>query len=198
MAALERTYTIHLRKAIITVPEYQKAKKAVNGVVNFIARHMKQPDSNKIIIKPNVNLEIWKHGMRNPPVRVKVNATKNEDGIVTVSLFGAPKEEAPQTEGKKDKKKTELEKKIEEKITPEKPKVEGKAEVKEETEKPKKVKKAEPHSEHDETHHTHEKKTEQHTEHKEPHAEHTNKAEHADHKAAEHHEKKADHKPAKK
>ena len=134
MAFTERTYTIHLRKELTKVAEYLKAKKAMNGVVAFISHHMKQPDHNKIIIKPSVNLEIWKHGMRNPPVRIKVNVTKEDNGLVVVSLYGA-KEKEPK---KEDKKSEKLEAKVEEK------KVEGKAKVAEEhadhkhAEKPKK------------------------------------------------------------
>src|SRR3989344_316025 len=118
--ALERTYTINLRSEIIKVAPYQRSKKAITGIVAFISRHMKQPDENKIRIGQHLNLNVWKHGIRNPPVRVKVTAIKDDSGIVKVELFGAPKEVKVDEKSKKETKslEKELEQKLSEKVEP--------------------------------------------------------------------------------
>ena len=49
--------------------------------------------SEDVRIGTSVNLEVWKHGMKNPPSRVKVNVTKDDKGVVTAELFGAKAEQ---------------------------------------------------------------------------------------------------------
>lgn len=83
--ALERTYTIPLRKGWLKAPRYRRAKKAVNTLKEFLVRHMKSDD---VRVMPELNLEIWKHGMKNPPSRVKVNVSKDDKGVVKAQLFG--------------------------------------------------------------------------------------------------------------
>ncbi len=106
MAAIERTYTIPLRKKWLKSVRYKRAKKAVRAIKEFLARHMKADEEN-IRIKKYLNLELWKHGIRNPPSRVKVTVSKDEKGIVTAELFGAPKEEKKEEEKKVEEKKEE-------------------------------------------------------------------------------------------
>lgn len=117
---LERAYTIPLRKEFQKAPPYRRAKKAVSAVRSFISRHMK---SDNVIIGNYLNLALWKNGIKNPPHKIKVEAKKDEKGIVKVEVVGAPKEELKPKEEKK-----KLKKKIEEKIA--KP-----AEIKEEEKK---------------------------------------------------------------
>jgi large subunit ribosomal protein L31e len=81
---LERTYTIPLRKGILNVPKYKRAKRAVSEVKTFLEKHMKSED---IRIGPSLNEELWKNGIRNPPVRVTVTAVK-EDNVVKAELEG--------------------------------------------------------------------------------------------------------------
>lgn len=83
--ALERTYIIPLRKGWLKAPRYRRAKKAVNTLKEFLVRHMKSDD---VRLMPELNLEIWKHGMKNPPSRVKVNVSKDDKGVVKAQLFG--------------------------------------------------------------------------------------------------------------
>jgi large subunit ribosomal protein L31e len=83
--ALERTYVIPLRKGWLKAPRYRRAKKAVNTLKDFLARHLKSDD---VRLMPELNLEIWKHGMKNPPSRVKVNVSKDDKGVVKAQLFG--------------------------------------------------------------------------------------------------------------
>lgn len=98
MAAIERTYTIPLRREFLKSPKYKRTKKAVIGLRAFLVHHMKSED---VRIGKSVNLEIWKHGIRNPPSRVKVNVTKDDKGVVRAELFGA---KVPRTAEKKEAK----------------------------------------------------------------------------------------------
>ncbi len=91
---LERVYNIPLRRETLKVPPFRKANKAVKTVQQFISKHMK---SENVVIGKYLNLKIWKHGAKNPPHHVKVNAAK----------------EKPKVEEKKAVKKEEKEIKIE-------------------------------------------------------------------------------------
>ena len=117
--ALERTYTIPLRRGWVKAARYKRAKKAVKTLREFLIHHMK---SEEVLLMPELNVELWKHGMKNPPSRVKVNVTKDDKGVVKAQLFGKP-----MVEEKKEEKKG-LVKKITEKVTgtakPEAPKAE--------------------------------------------------------------------------
>ncbi len=90
--ALERTYTIPLRREWLKSVKYKRAKKAVRAIREFLMRHMKAPLEN-VRLGRHLNLELWKHSIKNPPSRVKVNVTKDDKGVVMAELFGAPKEE---------------------------------------------------------------------------------------------------------
>ncbi len=101
---LERVYNIPLRRETLKSPPHKKAKKAAVTVRAFISRHMK---SDNVMIGKYLNLEIWKHGMKNPPHHVKVNAAKDDHGKVIVELVGAPKEQPKIDEKKKPAKSEE-------------------------------------------------------------------------------------------
>jgi large subunit ribosomal protein L31e len=105
---MERTYTIPLRKGWLKASKYRRAKKAVNTLREFLVKHMKSED---VRLMPELNLEIWKHGMRNPPSRVKVNVSKDDKGVVKAQLFG----ESMAQEVKEEKK--GIVKKLAEKMT---------------------------------------------------------------------------------
>ena len=120
---LERTYNVPLRKEYRKVPRWRRTKKAVSALRQFLSKHMKSED---IKLGLDVNEQLWKHGIRNPPHHIKVNATKDEKGVVNVELFGEKKVSRKKKDSKKEVKK-EPAKKIEEKTTEkkEKPKVES-------------------------------------------------------------------------
>ncbi len=107
---LERVYTIPLRRETLKVPYYRKAKRAIRTLREFISRHMK---SNNIVVGNYLNLKVWEHGIKNPPNKIKVNATKDNEGKVFVELVNIPiektKEELIQEKVEKSKK---LEKEI--------------------------------------------------------------------------------------
>jgi len=88
MAALERTYTIPLRREWLKSVKYKRAKKAVRAIKEFLVRHMKTGVEN-VKLGTQLNIELWKHGIKNPPSRIKVNVTKDDKGMVRAELFGA-------------------------------------------------------------------------------------------------------------
>ncbi len=115
---LERVYNVPLRRQWLKVPRYKRAKKAVNALREFLAKHMKS-DINNIRIEKYANLKLWERGIKNPPHHIKVVARKDNEAIVRAELEGAPEEkkEAP----KKAPKKPAEAKKIEEKKPEKKP-----------------------------------------------------------------------------
>lgn len=101
---IERTYNVPLRKEYQKVPRWKRTKKAVTALRQFLQKHMK---SDKVKLSKELNQELWKHGIKNPPHHVKVMVTKDEQGEVKADLFGTKKrEEAPkkETPAKKEEK----------------------------------------------------------------------------------------------
>ena len=143
MAKIERTYNIPLRKEWLKVPRYKRTNKAVVALKAFLLRHMK---SSEIKIGPYLNKRMWEHGIKNPPHHVKVNVVKDEKGIVTAELFGAPvveTKEAKKKAKKAEEVKAEAEKEIPAGTAPAEPK-EEKPETAEAKKEPKKAKPAMP------------------------------------------------------
>lgn len=110
---LERTYVIPLRREFLKVSRYRRSKKAIAGIKTFLEKHMHSLD---VRVGKTVNDFVWRHGMLNPPSRVKVNVVRDEKGVVRAELFGAkiavPKEPAKTI---KAGNKSALEGKVEEK-----------------------------------------------------------------------------------
>lgn len=90
---LEREYIIPLRKKFLKVQRYKRATKAIKIIREFLAKHMKveNRDTKKIKINKWLNNEIWFRGIKKPPVKIKVKATKMSNGIVNVELANIPK-----------------------------------------------------------------------------------------------------------
>ena len=89
MAAVERTLTINLRKEIMKVPDYKRAKKAVTAIREFLQRHMKA-EAKDVKIGKYLNLKIWEHGIKKPAHKITVIAKKDDKGIVTAELPNIP------------------------------------------------------------------------------------------------------------
>ena len=98
---LERTYTVPLRKEYLKAPNWKRTPKAVIALKQFLARHMK---SKEIRLGKEVNDLIWKKGIKYPPHKIKVNVSKNKEGVVTAELFGLVKKEKKE-KNKEQKKK---------------------------------------------------------------------------------------------
>lgn len=82
MSEMERIYTVPLGKAWIA-QKYRRAEKAIFVLKQFTERHMKPTD---IIIDPSVNEAIWARGIKNPPRKIRVKMTKDNEGVVLVEL----------------------------------------------------------------------------------------------------------------
>jgi large subunit ribosomal protein L31e len=89
MSVEERIYTVPLGKAWV-VPKYRRAEKAITILRQFTLRHMKPEE---VVIDPSVNEAIWAKGIRNPPRKIRVRLSKDDDGIVTVTLADTGNEE---------------------------------------------------------------------------------------------------------
>lgn len=136
---IEREYIIPLRKEINKVPRYRKTEKAIKAIKEFLVRHMKiyDRDLKKIKIDKYLNEEMWRRGIKNPVVKIKVKAIKEKDKngkeIVRVELaqfseklkFKKAREERIIEKSKeKKKKKVDLEKPQETVSTSEETKIE--------------------------------------------------------------------------
>ncbi|MDO8509421.1 MAG: 50S ribosomal protein L31e [Nanoarchaeota archaeon] len=134
----EREYTIPLRKVWLKAAQYERGRKAIKAIKEFVAKHMKVADRdvNKVKLDVFLNNEIWFRGRRHPPSKVKIKAIKEGD-IVKVEFVELPqrvkfhKAKLDRLHKKEDKKETP-------KMTPktEEPKTsEASSEKKEEKEK---------------------------------------------------------------
>jgi large subunit ribosomal protein L31e len=78
----ERIYIVPLAKAR-RGSRNKWAKKSVRYLKDYMQRHFK-PES--LVISQEVNEKIWSRGIKKPPRKLKVRATKNIDGLVVVYL----------------------------------------------------------------------------------------------------------------
>lgn len=88
---LEREYVIPVRKRILKVPRYKRAKRAVKTIKEFLAKHMKVGgrDIRKVKIDIALNNEVWFRGIKKPLTKIKVKA-KKINGIVYAELAEIP------------------------------------------------------------------------------------------------------------
>src|SRR5919197_6055349 len=100
---LSRVYTVNLGKAWLT-PRYRRTDRVVNMVREFAKKNMK---SDEVKIDQDLGRHIWSRGKTNPPRKVRVKMVKDEDDIITVSLYEEAKEEAE--EEKEEETKSEKE-----------------------------------------------------------------------------------------
>ncbi len=112
---ITRVYTINLGKAWIT-PRYRRTDRVINMIREFAEKHMK---SGEVKLDQDLNRQIWARGKTNPPRKVRVKMVKDEDDVVTVSLYEEPVEttavtptpadatEAPAAEVKPEEQKVE-------------------------------------------------------------------------------------------
>jgi ribosomal protein L31E len=121
----EKIYTINLSKKVSKAAKWEKSKKSVYAVRNFLKRHMK---GDVVKIGKSITEEIWKGGSQNPPRSIRIHATLTEDEdekkVIKAELLGVPfpeekekkkekKEEKPKEEGKKEETKPKEEHKEE-------------------------------------------------------------------------------------
>ena len=80
----ERIYTVPLGRAWIR-PRKKHSPRAIRLLREFIVRHMKT-DEGSIRITNKVNEKIWSRGIEKPPRKIRIRATKDSEGVVTVRL----------------------------------------------------------------------------------------------------------------
>ena len=133
---MERIYNIPLRKEFQKAPRYKKSGKSIRAIKEFILKHTK---AKEVKIGKYLNELVWKNGPKNPPHKVNVKVTKEED-IAKVELVDAPVEEVKE-EVKEELQKEGMKESVAEKVAEEVKEESGKEIVKEVTkEKPKKKK----------------------------------------------------------
>ncbi len=89
----EKTYTIPLGKALI-MPPRKRSPRAMHMIRAFVMKHMKIPSRAEeedeepptLIITQEVNEHVWSKGIEKPPRKIRVRATKDKEGNVTVHL----------------------------------------------------------------------------------------------------------------
>lgn len=91
-----RVYTINLSKVWLT-PRIRRAKRAINMIREFAERHMKSED---VKIDQSLNEAMWERGIRHPPRKIRVRMVKDEDDVVTVSLYSEEVKEEEMVEEK--------------------------------------------------------------------------------------------------
>lgn len=79
----ERIYNVPLAKKWAPAPKWNRTKKAVKILKEFVTRHMKP---EVIYIDPEVNQRLWENGIKNPPRKIRVRVTKSTEGLVRVFL----------------------------------------------------------------------------------------------------------------
>lgn len=114
---LERVYNVPLRREWLKAPKYQRGKKAVKALREFLMKHMK---SENVKIGKMANLELWKHGIKNPPHHVQVKAVKDSDGVVKAELVGFEYKEEKKVKKEKKGKVEEMKEKFLGKSAPKK------------------------------------------------------------------------------
>lgn len=71
-----RIYTVPLRKEWLKTPKWRRTKKASSALRAFIFKHSKADD---VKFSRWINEELWKNGIKNPPARLKVSVTTNNE-----------------------------------------------------------------------------------------------------------------------
>jgi len=109
---MERIYNIPLRKEFQKAPRYKKSGKAIRAIKEFTLKHM---EAKEVKIGKYLNELVWKNGPKNPPHKVNVKITKEED-IAKVELVDAPVEEVKEPSKKKEEIKEEVKEEIKEEL----------------------------------------------------------------------------------
>jgi large subunit ribosomal protein L31e len=89
----EKTYTIPLAKALI-MPPRKRSPRAMRMLRAYVIKHMKIPSRAEeedeepptLTITNEVNEYVWGKGIEKPPRKIRVRATKDGEGNVTVHL----------------------------------------------------------------------------------------------------------------
>ena len=78
----EHIYIIPLRNAK-RMPRWKRCNGAMKDIKKYLAKHMKSED---VKIDQGINERVWYRGAEKPPSKIRVRATKMEDGQVQAEL----------------------------------------------------------------------------------------------------------------
>ncbi len=125
--AEEKIYTVPLRREFLKVAKYNRSKKAMKALKEFLLKHLKE----EVKIGKYLNEEVSKR-RKNPPGKIKIRID-GEKGKYKAELINAPKEEVKKEEkGKIEKLKEKVVGKKEEKVEEKKETKEDKPKIVEE------------------------------------------------------------------
>jgi len=68
--------TLNIRKHVLKVPRFQRAKKAIKVLRELLKRYTK---SEIVKISKSLNEFIWSRGIKKPPVKIKVKILKKDN-----------------------------------------------------------------------------------------------------------------------
>ena len=91
-------YTINLGKAWLT-PQYRRTDRVINMIKEFAKRHMK---NENVKIDQELNKEICKQGKTNPPRKVRVRMSLDDNIVLVSSYQESPKEKEIKNDENKD------------------------------------------------------------------------------------------------
>lgn len=100
----ERVYTVNIRDAR-DVPRAERARKAIVLIRLYLQRHMK----GDVVMGRGLNEYVWSRGIKTPPVRVKIRATK-DGNTIRAELLGVEKERIKTAEKVGETKETDAQK----------------------------------------------------------------------------------------
>jgi large subunit ribosomal protein L31e len=91
MSETERIYTVPLKEAW-NAQRYRRSEKAMMVLKAFAVRHMK---AGTVKVDAAVNTAVWARGIKSPPHKIRVKMTKDDEGLVTITMADIdPKAEA--------------------------------------------------------------------------------------------------------
>ena len=91
MSETERIYTVPLKEAR-NAQRYRRSEKAMMVLKAFAVRHMK---AGTVKVDAAVNAAVWARGIKSPPHKIRVKMTKDDEGLVTITMADVdPKVEA--------------------------------------------------------------------------------------------------------
>jgi large subunit ribosomal protein L31e len=100
----EKIYTINLRNAISRAAKWEKSRKSVEVVRDFLKRHTK---GDEVKIGQSITEKIWERGSQKPPIKIRIKVIETEEGegeekkkIIKAEMLGVVFPEESKKEGK--------------------------------------------------------------------------------------------------
>lgn len=104
MSETERIYTVPLKEAW-NAQRYRRSEKAMMVLKAFAVRHMK---AGTVKVDAAVNAAVWARGIKSPPHKIRVKMTKDDEGLVTITMADID----PKAESRKARAEEKAEKKV--------------------------------------------------------------------------------------